>query len=211
MLTPRFRCSIIFTGELSFAWNPVGSELRNAVAIVPPSAKEPDTLAIVGTTLCVVEDITLYRGCGNVFQVLYWYAGGHLHQLYISSHLPPCAASRWNCLTDLESSNGQACQKHVQICGKSQSILLLVLMIMWYPSGPLFRYLLPCAPRSNRQRQRSTCLPCVCKQMHRGEGRPWPRQAGVLTSRGSATRGTLHGCGVQWWKRMLTDLGAELL
>jgi hypothetical protein len=36
--------------------NPVGSELRNAVAIVPPSAKESDTLTFSITN--VVEDIT---------------------------------------------------------------------------------------------------------------------------------------------------------
>ena len=62
---------------------------------------------------------------------------------------------------------------------KSQSILLLVLRIVWYPSGPLFLSLLPCAPRTDRQRQRSSRLSCVCRQMHRREGRNWPRQAGA--------------------------------
>ena len=59
------------------------------------------------------------------------------------------------------------------------------------PFTPLFRCLFPSAPRTDRQRQRSSCLPFVCRQKHRREGRPWPRQAGALTSQGSATRSNL--------------------
>ena len=80
------------------------------------------------------------------------------HQLYISSHLPPCVASCWNCLTDLESSNDLACQKHMQIWRKSQSILLLVLRIVWYSSDPFFWSFLPSAPRTDWQRHRALCL-----------------------------------------------------
>jgi len=50
ILTPHFRFSVVFTGELGFAWNPVGSELWNAVAIVPPSANKSDTLIIAEAT-----------------------------------------------------------------------------------------------------------------------------------------------------------------
>ena len=76
----------------------------------------------------VVEDITLgIEGVGTFST----FCTDTLTVInFTSLHtVPPCAASCWNCLTDLDSSNGQACWKHMQIWGMSQSILLLVLRI----------------------------------------------------------------------------------
>ena len=65
ILTPRLRCSIVFTGELSFAWNPVGSEFWNAVAIVPPNAMEP--LVHYG---CCRGHHSRYRGNGKISELI---------------------------------------------------------------------------------------------------------------------------------------------
>ena len=44
ILIPCLSFSIVFTGELIFAWNPAGSDLRKSVTISPPSDKASDTL-----------------------------------------------------------------------------------------------------------------------------------------------------------------------
>ena len=50
ILIPCLSFTIVFTGELSFAWNPAGSDLRKSVTISAPSAKASDTLTTAGAT-----------------------------------------------------------------------------------------------------------------------------------------------------------------
>ena len=58
ILIPVFRCAIVFTSDLSFAWNPGGSEFGNAVATVPPFVKESDETPHneEGVTICKVDE-----------------------------------------------------------------------------------------------------------------------------------------------------------
>ena len=65
IFTPRFRCTIVFTGELSFALNPVGSELRNAVVVVPSRAINHRWSHL--SIMDVIEDIPLgIEGMGTL-------------------------------------------------------------------------------------------------------------------------------------------------